>query len=624
MLAVSPFGNTRDEREGEMESFSIGGDEFSDFCGGNLLDSIDFDDFFGDIDNEDALPNLDMDPESLAELSASGGEESEMNISVSVERADDNSVKDEEDKVSGSGFGSGSSLNQGEEIVSKRDEPVGVHGSPKEVHKGRKSSTQSKNSQGKRKVKVDWTPELHRRFVQAVEQLGVDKAVPSRILEVMGIDCLTRHNIASHLQKYRSHRKHLLAREAEAASWSQRRQLYGGGTTGGGGGGNKREMSLWVAPTMGFPPMAPMHHFRPLHVWGHPSVDQSLVHIWPKQIAPSPSPPPPQPPTWPPAPPLHPPPADPSFWHPPRQRVPIAPTPGTPCFPPTLAPMRFPTGPVPSIPRHAMYKVDPGIGVPAAPTGQTCSRPPFDFHPSKESIDATIGDVLSKPWLPLPLGLKSPSTDIVVDELQRQGTAKHGGDGLGKLSFAHGGVELGKLPFVGGGDFAEDDHVEGRVAHLDGANKGGMASQPSASTRCSPLASGHLTGGLGERGKGLDARVSGVKTLPIATTKGANRGAVLGARTIGRVWGIGLGANLGAVLGSSGELSVCVGEGATGRLVFGANLSSFGVQAYGDGRAEVRLGAPMTPIGRASQVRGELSERENQTVEASLLLGETQ
>lgn len=47
---------------------------------------------------------------------------------------------------------------------------------------------------------MDWTPELHRRFVQAVEQLGVDKAVPSRILDLMGIDCLTRHNIASHLQ----------------------------------------------------------------------------------------------------------------------------------------------------------------------------------------------------------------------------------------------------------------------------------------------------------------------------------------------------------------------------------------------------------------------------------------
>jgi len=49
-------------------------------------------------------------------------------------------------------------------------------------------------------LQVDWTPELHRRFVQAVEQLGIDKAVPSRILDIMGIDCLTRHNIASHLQ----------------------------------------------------------------------------------------------------------------------------------------------------------------------------------------------------------------------------------------------------------------------------------------------------------------------------------------------------------------------------------------------------------------------------------------
>ncbi|KAK3013188.1 hypothetical protein RJ639_008799 [Escallonia herrerae] len=47
---------------------------------------------------------------------------------------------------------------------------------------------------------ADWTPELHRRFVQAVEQLGVDKGVPSRILELMGIYYLTRHNIASHLQ----------------------------------------------------------------------------------------------------------------------------------------------------------------------------------------------------------------------------------------------------------------------------------------------------------------------------------------------------------------------------------------------------------------------------------------
>ena len=47
---------------------------------------------------------------------------------------------------------------------------------------------------------VDWTPDLHKKFVQAVEQLGVDQAIPSRILELMKVDGLTRHNIASHLQ----------------------------------------------------------------------------------------------------------------------------------------------------------------------------------------------------------------------------------------------------------------------------------------------------------------------------------------------------------------------------------------------------------------------------------------
>jgi hypothetical protein len=45
------------------------------------------------------------------------------------------------------------------------------------------------------------------------------------------------------------------------------------------------------------------------------------------------------------------------------------------------------------------------------------------FFQSSESIDAAIGDVLTKPWLPLPLGLKPPSTDSVMGELQRQGVA---------------------------------------------------------------------------------------------------------------------------------------------------------------------------------------------------------
>ncbi|RVW46793.1 Transcription activator GLK1 [Vitis vinifera] len=206
MLAVSPLRSTNDEREGEMESFSIGADDFPDFYEGNLLECIDFDDLFIGIHDGEILPDLEMDPEILAEFSVSAGEESDVNTSVTEKKVEDNPKKEEEDKVSdtgsGSGLGYGSSSSRGEEIVSKRSESVATNASPKEVEKGRKSSAQSKNPQGKRKVKVDWTPELHRRFVQAVEQLGVDKAVPSRILEIMGIDCLTRHNIASHLQNF--------------------------------------------------------------------------------------------------------------------------------------------------------------------------------------------------------------------------------------------------------------------------------------------------------------------------------------------------------------------------------------------------------------------------------------
>ncbi|XWS68690.1 hypothetical protein CRYUN_Cryun04dG0112800 [Craigia yunnanensis] len=380
MLAVSPLRNTTKYENKEMESFNISSEEFPDFADGNLLESIDFDDLFVGIDEGDVLPDLEVDPEILAELPASGGdhEESEMNTSVEKTDEDNNQRKEKEDNVSGSGSGLVSSSSKGEEIVSKREEPIVVNKTPsKDAEKGRKSSSRAKNNnQGKRKVKVDWTPELHRRFVQAVEQLGVDKAVPSRILELMGIDCLTRHNIASHLQKYRSHRKHFLACEAEAASWTHRRQMYGAATPAGGG---KRYMNPWLAPTMGFPPITPMHHlhhhFRPLHVWGHPTMDQSLMHLWPKYLTHTPSPPPPPRPTWGPPPP----PADPSYWHHHHQRVPHGLTPGTPCFPQPLAPTRFAAPPVPGIPpHHAMYKADPDMCVLA---GQSGPHPLIDFHP---------------------------------------------------------------------------------------------------------------------------------------------------------------------------------------------------------------------------------------------------
>jgi hypothetical protein len=45
----------------------------------------------------------------------------------------------------------------------------------------------------------------------------------------------------------------------------------------------------------------------------------------------------------------------------------------------------------------------------------------FDDYPAEEVIDNVVKEAISKPWLPLPIGLKPPSTDTVLAELSRQG-----------------------------------------------------------------------------------------------------------------------------------------------------------------------------------------------------------
>ncbi|CAA3017345.1 two-component response regulator ARR2 isoform X1 [Olea europaea subsp. europaea] len=51
-----------------------------------------------------------------------------------------------------------------------------------------------------KKPRVVWSVELHQQFVTAVNHLGLDKAVPKKILELMNVPGLTRENVASHLQ----------------------------------------------------------------------------------------------------------------------------------------------------------------------------------------------------------------------------------------------------------------------------------------------------------------------------------------------------------------------------------------------------------------------------------------
>ncbi|ESW03366.1 hypothetical protein PHAVU_011G008200, partial [Phaseolus vulgaris] len=53
---------------------------------------------------------------------------------------------------------------------------------------------------GRKKARIVWTSELHRKFVEVVDQIGPANVVPNKILELMNVPGLTRNNVASHLQ----------------------------------------------------------------------------------------------------------------------------------------------------------------------------------------------------------------------------------------------------------------------------------------------------------------------------------------------------------------------------------------------------------------------------------------
>lgn len=64
-------------------------------------------------------------------------------------------------------------------------------------------------SRAAKRPRVVWTPELHKHFVDVIQHVGLDKAVPKTIMEMMNVDGITRENVASHLQKYRLYLKRI-------------------------------------------------------------------------------------------------------------------------------------------------------------------------------------------------------------------------------------------------------------------------------------------------------------------------------------------------------------------------------------------------------------------------------
>ncbi|XP_039057357.1 two-component response regulator-like APRR2 [Hibiscus syriacus] len=233
------------------------------------------------------------------------------------------------------------------------------------------------NKANLKKLKVDWTTELHKKFVQAVDQLGIDQAIPSRILELMKVEGLTRHNVASHLQKHRMHKRHILPKEVDRR-WPR---------------GDQTQRSCYPhKPIMAFPP-CPSNHVVPVSpfypMWGTPH--PVSIQSWGSQgYCP---------------------------WQPTETRH-WKPYPGM-----HAEALGCPVIPIP--PGHcseqSKYAECSWIHYSSTTDNSGMPRSPVEHQPAEEVIDEVVKEAINKPWLPLPLGLNPPSTDSVIAELSRQG-----------------------------------------------------------------------------------------------------------------------------------------------------------------------------------------------------------
>ncbi|KVH89735.1 Homeodomain-like protein [Cynara cardunculus var. scolymus] len=207
------------------------------------------------------------------------------------------------------------------------------------------------------------------------QQLGVDQAIPSRILELMNVEGLTRHNVASHLQKYRLQRRHILPKES-GRKWPQTRH----------------------STPRSYYPQKPIVAYPPYHS-NHALSGSQVYPAWPP---PHSYPPPPQ------------------MW-------------GSPYYPAWQSSESWMWNPYsgvqadawgcPTVPPQPTFpqNVSQFQGRDSMQSSQSIPKPSSDHFPGDEVIDKVVKEAINKPWLPLPLGLKPPSTESVIYELSKQG-----------------------------------------------------------------------------------------------------------------------------------------------------------------------------------------------------------
>ncbi|XP_031478311.1 transcription factor HHO3-like [Nymphaea colorata] len=106
---------------------------------------------------------------------------------------------------------------------------------------------EDKEGSAQKKTRRCWSPELHHRFLHALQQLGGSHAAtPKQIRELMKVDGLTNDEVKSHLQKYRLHTRRVPSTSIPMSSSQPAQFVVVGG--------------IWVPPDYSNSTVAPSAH----------------------------------------------------------------------------------------------------------------------------------------------------------------------------------------------------------------------------------------------------------------------------------------------------------------------------------------------------------------------------
>ncbi|GMH11190.1 hypothetical protein Nepgr_013031 [Nepenthes gracilis] len=188
---------------------------------------------------------------------------------VEVNCASQNTLSSLRDQAPTCGQSSFKSFKQdhspGDIIVDKNDEHMSdskklrrMDETDSELRTESPNSVDELSARTPKRSRIEWTPLLHKRFIDVVAHLGIKNAVPKTIMQLMNVEGLTRENVASHLQKYRLYLKRMQGPSSESHSSSDQlfattpvpQNLYEGGSSGDRNGHGPMPIPVPYAPPM--------------------------------------------------------------------------------------------------------------------------------------------------------------------------------------------------------------------------------------------------------------------------------------------------------------------------------------------------------------------------------------